>query len=196
MSAVRFSRACIRAGGTLVWRFELEPDPLSQLLTVPVFPSSLPHGALREAIPPVTSPAAARYALTRAFQCFTQSARKTLQAVFQADMSGPGVSATSEARYSPACALLFVGRLPNAGTSAVPYSTHHSNVHALGHRTRHSVQWTSSQLSSDPGVKASCQTPTSSICSQGKFVVLSQRRRRLPLCTDLWRQQRDLNCKK
>ncbi|XP_077495140.1 uncharacterized protein LOC144106255 [Amblyomma americanum] len=45
----------------------------------------------------LTSPAAARYALTRAFQCFTQSARKTLQAVFQADMSGPGVSATSGA---------------------------------------------------------------------------------------------------
>ncbi|XP_077498428.1 uncharacterized protein LOC144109479 [Amblyomma americanum] len=54
----------------------------------------------------LTSPAAARYALTRAFQCFTQSARKTLQAVFQADMSGPGVSATSGARYSPACGLL------------------------------------------------------------------------------------------
>ncbi|XP_077500195.1 uncharacterized protein LOC144110991 isoform X3 [Amblyomma americanum] len=51
MSAVRFSRACILAGGTLVWRFELEPDPLSQLLTVPVFPRSLLLGALREAIP-------------------------------------------------------------------------------------------------------------------------------------------------
>ncbi|KAK8781717.1 hypothetical protein V5799_016938 [Amblyomma americanum] len=54
----------------------------------------------------LTSPAVAGYALTRAFQCFTQSARKTLQAVFQADMSGPGVSATCGARYSPACGLL------------------------------------------------------------------------------------------
>ncbi|XP_077500194.1 uncharacterized protein LOC144110991 isoform X2 [Amblyomma americanum] len=45
--------SCFRCsqGGTLVWRFELEPDPLSQLLTVPVFPRSLLLGALREAIP-------------------------------------------------------------------------------------------------------------------------------------------------
>ncbi|KAK8781718.1 hypothetical protein V5799_016939 [Amblyomma americanum] len=101
-------------------------------------------------------------------------------------MSGRGVSATTAARYSPTCGLLCLPDVFRMRELRLCRTRHIPRTRSWSRHKAHSVQWTSSQLSSDPGVKASCQMPTCSTYSQAKFLVLFQRHRRLPLCTDLW----------